>query len=624
VIPRILQHRGGDFDLYVPLSFAPADLAPQMRNRKYVDVLARMKPGVTVAKAEADLASIAGRLSAQYPSAYPREFGFSLDATLLAGNVAGDLRTPLLVLIAAVGALMLIACANVSSLLLARAVLRRREMTIRAALGAGRARAVRQLLSESVVLAGAAAALGIGIAVAVLKLYNAYGPGEVLRVSGLALNGWVAAFAVAISAAASVLFGVAPALDAARIDLNEALKESSRGTSGRRRRLRQVLVGLEVAASVVLLTGAGLLTRSFVRLQQANPGFRAENVLTFQLVLPAAQYPQPEKRNVMFAAVLARLRALPGVVAAGAIDPLPFTGGDQGASIGIVGRQENPGAPQPVAGLRRTTPGYFEAMGIPLVRGRLFTAADTKGGPLVALIDQGVVQRYFPNHEDPIGQRLTGGEEGPATIVGVVGPVKQLDLAAAPQMAVYNPADQVTGLTLSVVMKTAGDPLALLAAARREVAAVDPNVPVARSATMEQRLADSLARQRIAVELMNVFAVLAGLLAAIGIYSVLSYLVDQRRREVAIRMALGARSGQVVKLVTTQGAWPVGLGLVVGLAGALAATRLLKTLLFDTSAADPLVFAGAAMLLVAVALIAMAIPARRATTVDPVVALRDE
>jgi len=624
VVRPILQYRGGNWDLFVPLAFQPSDLAPPMRNRKFVDVLARMKAGVTLQQAEADLASIASRLSTQYASAYPREFGFSLDAVPLASNVAGDLRTPLLVLIGAVGALMLIACANVSSLLLARAVLRRREMTIRAALGAGRARVVRQLLSESVVLAAAAAVLGLGMAAVVLRLYDAYGRGDVLRVSGLELNGWVAAFAVAISAAASILFGVAPALDAARIDLNEALKESSRGTSGSRRRLRQTLVGLEVAASVVLLAGAGLLTRSFVRLEQASPGFRAENVLTFQLVLPVTQYPEQPRRNAMFDAVLDHLRSVPGVLAAGAADPMPFTGGNQGSSIGIVGREENAGAPQPIAGIRRATPGYFEAMGIPLLRGRYFTAADTKGAPPVALIDQGVVQRYFPNHEDPIGQKVTGGVEEPATIIGVVGAVKQLDLATPPQMAVYYPADQVSGFTVSVAIKTSSDPLAILPAARREVAAVDPNVPVARSATMEQRLADSLARRRIAVELMNAFAVLAGLLAAIGIYSVLSYLVDQRRREVAIRMALGARSGQVIRLVTAQGAWPVAAGMLVGLAGAFAATRLLKTLLYDTSPADPLVFAAAVALLIAVALIAMAIPARRATTVDPVVSLRDE
>lgn len=624
VIHPILQYRGGSWDLFVPLSFQPSEMAPPMRNRKYLDILARMKPGVSLTQAASDLTSIAGRLSTQYPAAYPRDFGFSLDAESLAGRIAGDLRTPLLVLIGAVGALMLIACANVSSLLLARAIARRREMTIRTALGAGRGRVIRQLLSESVALAAVAAAIGLAIAAGVLKLYEVYGPGDLIRVSGLSMNVWVAAFAIGISAAASILFGVAPALEAARVDLSEALKETTRGASGRRRRLREVLVAGEVAASLVLLAGAGLLVRSLVRLQETSPGFRAENVLTFQLVLPAAQYRDESRRSAVFDAVLDRLRAIPGVLSAGAIDPLPFTGGNNGSSIGIVGRHENPGDPQPIAGTRRTAPGYFESMGIPLIRGRRFTAADAKSAPLVAIIDEGVVRRYFPNNEDPVGHQLTGVTDGPATIVGVVGAIKQLDLAAPAQMAVYYPANQLSGFTLTVAMKTAGDPLAMLPAARREVAAIDPNLPISRSATMEQRLSDSLARRRISVQLMTLFAVLAGVLAAIGIYGVLSYLVDQRRRELAIRMALGARSGQVIRLVAAQGAWPVVVGVLAGLAGAFGATRLLKTLLYEVNATDPAVFGGVTAVLIVVALAAIAIPAGRATRVDPVVALRDE
>ncbi len=624
VIRPILPFRGGLHDVYVPLSFQPSDLAPPMRNRKFVDILARMAPGVTVAQANADLASIAGRLSSQYPDAYPKDFGFSLDARPLGDNVAGDLRTPLLVLITAVGALMLIACVNVSSLLLARAIARRKEITIRAAIGAGRGRLIRQLFSESIALAGAAALLGIGIAAGVLKLYELFGPGDVIGSWSVHLNLWVAGFAIALAAVASILFGVAPAIDAARVDLNEALKEGSRGSSGPRRRVRQVLVMVEVAISVVLLTGAGLLTRSFERLEQASTGFRAANVLTFQLVLPVAQYRDPAKQSAMFNGVADRLRTLPGVLAAGAIDPLPFTGNNTGSSISIVGKQQNPGEPQPIAGSRRVLPGYLEAMGIPLLRGRRFTNADGKGAPPVAIIDEGVVKRYFPNNEDPIGRQIVGAVQTPCTIVGVVGAVKQVDLASPPQMAVYYPADQFPGLALSMVVKTAGDPLALVPAARREVAAVDPDVPMSRVATMEHRLSDSLARRRLAVELMTVFAAMAGLLAAIGIYGVLSYVVDQRRRELAIRMALGARAGQVVRLVTAQGAWPVLAGIIAGLAGAFAATRLLATLLYEVSPRDPVVFAGVVGVLGVVALLAIAVPARRATTVEPVVALRDE
>jgi putative ABC transport system permease protein len=622
VIPAILGHMGTS-DLWAPLAFPPAELVPNARNQKQIAVLARLKPGVSPARAQADLTALAAKLSAEYPKAYPADFGFSLDLLPLAGRVAGDLRTPLLVLIAAVGALMLIACANVSSLMLARAVARRKEITVRAALGAGSARLMRQLLSESVALAFVAAVIGLSIAGGVLRIYEAYGPRDLIRVQGLAINRWVAAFTIAISAAASILFGLAPALESARVDLNDALKDTARGTSGGRRRLRQVLVSVEVAASLVLLTGAGLLVRSFARIEQTDPGFQAANVLTFHLVLPTAQYRDQAKRVALFDSVISRVRALPGVVVAGAIDTLPLSGNNGGRNLDIIGRKENPGEPQPIVGVRHVTPGYFEAMGIPLRRGRFITGADGKDAPLVAVIDETIAHRYFPK-EDPIGHQVSGPGDKPATIVGVVGAVKHIDLAAPPQIALYHATAQEPGYAMTFTVKTAADPLALLSAVRPEVAAVDPYLPVSRTVTMEQRLSDSLARRRIAVELMIVFAALAALVAAIGIYGVLSYLVDQRRRELAIRIALGAQAGQVVRLVTAQGAWPVAAGILAGLGGAFAATRLMQTLLFEVSPTDPMVFGGVVALLTLVAVTAVAIPARRATRVDPLVALREE
>lgn len=302
---------------------------------------------------------------------------------------------------------------------------------------------------------------------------------------------------------------------------------------------------------------------------------------------------------------------------------LPLSGNNGGRNLEIIGRKENPGEPQPIVSVRHVTPGYFEAMGIPLRRGRFITAADVKTTQPVALIDETIAHRYFPK-EDPIGHQVSGPEEQPLTIVGVVGAVRHSDLAEPPQIALYQAAAQEPGYTMTFTLKSARDPLGLLPAVRREVAAVDPYLPVSRSATMEQRLSDSLARRRIAVELMTVFAALAALVAAIGIYGVLSYLVDQRRRELAIRMALGARAGQVVRLVTAQGAWPVVAGIVAGLGGAVAATRLMQTLLFEVSPTDPIVLGGVVALLGLVAVAAIAIPAGRATRVDPVVALRDE
>jgi predicted permease len=300
-----------------------------------------------------------------------------------------------------------------------------------------------------------------------------------------------------------------------------------------------------------------------------------------------------------------------------------LSGSNGGRNLEIIGRKETPGDPQPIASVRHVTPGYFEAMGIPLRRGRFITAADVKNAQLVALIDETIAHRYF-SKEDPIGHQVSGPQDKPATIVGVVAAVKHNDLGEPPQIALYEAAAQEPGYTMTFTVKTAGDPLAILPAVRREVAAVDPYLPLTRSATMEQRLSDSLARRRIAVELMTVFAALAALVAAIGIYGVLSYLVDQRRRELAIRMALGARAGQVVRLVTAQGAWPVAAGILAGLGGAFAATRLMQALLFEVSPTDPIVFGGVVALLSLVALAAVAIPARRATRVDPVVALREE
>ncbi len=609
-------------DAWVPLAYAPADIGPAGRGRQSTDVIARMKPGVSLAQANAEMQTVAARIARENPQNYPPTFGYSLEVDPLAERVTGDLKTPLLVLIAAVGAVMLIACANVSNLLLARAVMRRKEMSIRAALGAGRGRVIRQLLTESVLLAVVAALLGMGLAYAAVYSFSNFGPREIVRNPNLGINFWVMGFTLLLSLAASVLFGLAPALEASRVDLNDALKESSRGSSGGRRLLRESMVALEVAASLVLLIGAGLLVRSFVRLERTDPGFRPDHLLTFQITLPPARYKGDTQLAAFQRTLLERMRTLPGVSGAGTTDALPFSGSDSAGSFGIAGRNPNPGDPTPVVGQRKATPGLLETLGVPLLRGRYFETKDDLGSPRVAMVNEQLVKKYFPN-ENPIGLKIsmTGGD---CEIIGVVGSVKHRDLAAEPNGGIYFPGLQMPAQGFSVALRTAGDPLNLATAVRREVSALDSNLPVARIATMEQRLADSVAQQRFSIQLMTGFAGIAAVLAAIGIYGVLSYLVDQRRRELGIRVALGAGPSSILGLVLRQGSIAVGIGLVVGIAGAFALTRLLSNLLYQVSATDPVVFGSVAAGLIVVALFAMSVPARRATRVDPLEALRHE
>ncbi|MGH9238731.1 MAG: ADOP family duplicated permease [Vicinamibacterales bacterium] len=612
-------------DLWVPLSFQPAEKEPATRGAKGLNVVGRLEPGVTMAAARQDLAAVASKLSELYPQAYPARVGFSLEATELASTVTGDLRQPLLFLLTAVGVLMLIACANVSNLIMARASARRKEMGVRAALGAGRVRMVRQLMSENLVIAAVSGALGVALASVLLTLFERYGPTGLVPVAGVGINGWVVAFAIGMSALASVLFGLLPALTAS-VGLRHVLKDSTRGASAGRRRFRESMVALQVAASFVLLIGAGLLTRSFLRVQQADPGFDAANVLTFELLLPIAQYSEPERRIAFYEAFRSRLEATPGVVSVGAADRIPFGGIQGGGSIQVVGHPVDPGAPQPMLRPARVLPGYFESLGVPLRRGRTFTSADTAASMPVAIIDEATARRFFREGEDPIGRQITGpGPNANATIVGVVGSVKRRDLVTAPEMSVYHAATQRAGTSMTFTVKTATDPLAMIAAIQHALAELDPYLPLTRTITMEERLADSMARSRLSVQLMVFFGLAALVLAATGLYGVLSYVVNQRRREVGIRVALGARPRQVLELVVAkQGLLPVVLGIVAGLAVATAASRLLTARLYEISPVDPVVYASVTGLLVLTSITALAVPARRAATVNPVIALREE
>jgi len=621
VIRPILDYRVAA-GLWMPLAFAPSETAPGTRSPHNIDVIGRLKPGGSIQEAGDEFRRIAAFIVEQYPNQASMDRGFSLDLEPLAEKQAGDLKTPLLVLIAAVGTLMLIACANVSNLLLARAMKRRREIGIRSALGASRLRLIRQLLTESLLLASIAGGAGTLLALCGLRLYAQFGPADLIHGARPSINAWVMGFSLFVSITASMLFGIAPALETSRIDLTEALKEGSRGSTVGRRLLRESMVAFEVCASLVLLIGAGLLVRSFVRLEHTSPGFQSEKVLTAFVSLPVAQYREPSQRAAFARAVLERVRSIQGVRSAATIDFLPYNGGPGSGGVEIAGHPRNPNEPQQIIWQTRASPGFFETLGIPLLRGRDIAASDEQGSP-AAVVDEITAEKLFPN-ADPIGMQITVPLAGSTfTVVGVVAATKSRSLSAPPEPRIYYFGPQVPFGSLAIVTKTARDPLALVSAVRHEVAALDSNLPVD-LLTMDQILADSLARQRFSIQLMTVFAALAGLLAAIGIYGVLAYLVDQRRREFGIRIALGARSADVLALVLRQGLVPVAAGLIAGIAGALGLTSLLKSMLYEVSATDPLIFGAVSIGLIAVSLAAMFIPAVRATRVSPLDALRHE
>lgn len=621
VIEPILEYRFRA-DVWTPLAFSPADLEPR-NGLKVIDVIGRLKTGVMLERAQAEFRGIAARMAEQNPIRYGKNMGFSVDLDPLAERQAGSLKMPLLVLMAAVGVVMLIACANISNLLLARATARRREVGIRTALGAARSRVVRQLLTESLLLSAIAGTAGVLLAMYGLRLYGRFGPPDLIRGAQPAMNGWVMAFSVLVSMAASVLFGLGPALETSSLNLTAALKEGSRGSSGGGRFLRESMVVAEVAASLILVIGAALLVRSFIRLERADPGFRPEQLLTVQIALPATLYKQPAQRLEFQNSLLERVASLPGVKSVAAAEYIPFVSGFGEGPFEIVGHPRDPSAPSPVVVQSRASAGYFETMGIPILRGRGITRADDRGALPVAVVDETLVKKYFTDR-DPIGIEIQVPiPDVTCKILGIVGAVKYSDLAGMPLPTIYYSGPQLPSAKIGLAIKAERDPLSLVNPLRHEVAALDSSLPVA-TQTMQQALDDSLVRQRFSIQLMTVFAAVAALLAAMGIYGVLASLVDRRRREIGIRMALGARPADVLALVLRQGSLPVALGVALGVSGALGLTRLLTTLLYEVSATDPLTFTSVSSGLLAVGVLAMIVPARRASRVDPVEALRHE
>ena len=617
-------------ELWVPLAFTADDLATQ-RGAHYLRVYGRLRPGVTVDRADREMREIAARLDAAYPTANP---GWRAQVTSLRDSVVGDARRPLYALLGAVGLVLLMTCVNVASLLLSRAVARDHEIAIRVALGVNRLRLVRGVLAESLVLALAGGALGVALATWGVEALTRLAPTNLPRVEQVGVNPLILAFALAVSGLTGVVFGAAPSLQLLRRreDAGALAAGARGGTAGRvAQRWRQALVTAQVALAVTLVAGAGLLMKSLGRILATDPGFRPEGVLTFNLSLPDDGY-EPARVDAFAHNVEERLRSLPGVSDVGLVFGLPLTSSFSITVSSLDGRplpadeQERLGGQQ----LRFATPGYFRAIGMTLLRGRGFSEADRAGASPVAVINETAARAIFGG-EDPIGRHLSfgtrmglGGDRVNGEIVGVVRDVRDVALREPARGHVYFAHAQWPVGFLQPVVRTTGDPLALAEAARRAVAEVDPNVPVYQVRTVAQLLETSTARDRFLTLVLGVFALTALALAAVGIYGVVSHAVSQRIRELGIRLALGARTTDILRLVVRQGALLAGAGAGIGLVGTLFATRALRGLLHEVTPTDPPTLIAGTFVLVVVALAASYLPARRAARVNPVEALRHE
>src|SRR5256714_535201 len=610
-------------DAWLPMAFKPDETANDARGGHYINVVGRLKPGVTAAQARAELEVIASQLAKQYPDSNK---GWGIFMMPIRDYTVRDVKPVLYTLLGAVGCVLLIACANLANLLLARATARSREISIRAALGAGRGRLIRQLLTESVVLAVCGGIAGVLLARWGLDALLALAPTSLPRITEIHLDFGVLLFSLALSVVTGLLFGIAPALLAARADVNEALKQGTRGSTegGARGRLRSALVVIEVTFALVLLGGAGLLARSFMQLANVDPGFIPENATLMRLSLPQKKYGENDQQTAFANALLERMKNLPGVQAVGITHSMPLVG-DYVLGFNIEGRPHIDPADLPSTNYYSVTPDYFRAMGIRLIRGRVFTPQDEAKAPRVAIINETMAHQFFPN-EDPIGKRIniTNGPDTWREIVGIVADINQYGLDKATSAQSYEPFAQVPFSSLNVVIRTKGSPAALLGALRPAVYAVDKDQPVGIIRPLEEIMADSIARQRFAMTLLTVFSGVALVIAAVGIYGVMAYNVVQRTGEFGIRMALGAQQRDVLRLVLTQGGKLIGLGLVIGLLATLVASYAMRSILFNTSAYDPLTLMSITLLLAAVALVACFFPANRATKVNPIEALRTE
>ncbi|HXE30693.1 MAG TPA: ABC transporter permease [Terriglobales bacterium] len=611
--------------LWVPLALNRGSRIPNESDE--LAIIGRMKPGVTLAQAQADMDVMGKRLE----SARPNAAGwFRSRVTPLTRQAAGDTREPLLLLLAAVGLVLLIAASNVAGLLLTRSLARTRELTVRAALGAAGARLMRQVLTESLVLAAAGGAVGVGLAEGAIRAVQALAPAGIPRLGEAGLDFRVLAFALAVMVVTGLLFGLAPALGARRDNLAGALRDGGRraGVAPSVRRMRNALLVAQIALALVVVISTGLLARTLVRLLQVDPGFQAAHALTFQLTLPGEQYPDQAHIVRVYQNVLERLRALPGVRAAGVTETVPMDGATESTTIRMSDHPATSSMDIPVANYTMVSPGYFAAVGTAIVRGRGFLDSDSASSRPVAVVNAALARKYWPG-QDAIGKRIAprGAAFPDETIVGVAADVKQLSLREAPPPEMYVPYTQKVWpplLTMNVVLRGNGSADGLAARARDAVHAVAPELPVAGVRTLDGIVDDSLAPARFAIFLLSAFAGIALLLAAVGMYGVIAYNVAQRTPELGVRIALGARPGSLFQMVLAQGGRIAGWGVGLGLVAALGVSRLLRGFLYGVRETDPLTFAGVAILLALVALVACYLPARRAMRVDPMVALREE
>jgi len=618
-------------EILVPLQLAPN--AAQVRGHEDYNIIGKLKPGVSLEKARAEMATITARLRRNFPEVYPANGGLTFAIVPLLEQVVGNVRRPLLVLLGAVGCVLLIACANVANLLLSRAVGRQREIAVRTAVGASARRIVRQLLTESVLLALAGGALGVLLAIASLHWIHVLGPKSVPRLNEVGIRVDALGFTFLVSMCSGILFGLAPALRVVHLDLVTQLKSTSRGWAGaigprgHGNNLRRILVISELALSLMLLIGAGLLLRSFALLEKVSPGFNPANVLTLELTMTGDKYKGPQLVRATYHQLWDRLERLPGVTAAGGVSSLPLSEIFAWGPITVEGRVPPPGEKFINADERLVGGHYFEAMQIPLLQGRLFNEQDTPTSPQVVLVDEYMALQLWPG-QDPLGKRISFGDltQTPAwaTVVGVVGRVKQYMLDSDSRIALYLPQSQHAGRAMNVVVKSRSDPAALTSAVKHELHELDRDLPMYGVRTMSQRVDESLARRRFSTLMLGLFASLALALAAIGIYGVMTYLVSQGTREIGIRMALGATQRGILALVIRQGMVLTLAGVGIGLVGALLFTRLMSSLLFGVGATDPPTFAAIALLLTLVALAASYLPAQRAARTDPMVSLRSE
>ena len=618
-VPRVDNWKA---QLWVPIAF-PSEEAQSRAH--YLEVIARIKPGITLKQAQAEMETIAARLAQQYPETNTR---IGTVVSPLHEEVVGDIRPALLVLLGAVGFVLLIACANVANLLLARAAVRQKEIALRLALGASRSRLTRQFLTESVLLATLGAAVGLMFAVAGLRILKTFIPDTISQADSIGIDARVLLFTALVAVITGLIFGLAPAAQASNFNLNETLNEGGRGAAegSKGARLRGLLVITEVAVSFVLLIGAGLLINSFIHLRNLDPGFRADHLLTAKIDLSEVKYPDQVHRTPFLDEVLRRVRALPGVQSAAIAGNLPLTYNGDSMYIAVEGIPDPPPDQQLDVIYRTIGPGYFSTMGISLVRGRDFTDRDTTETSYTVVVSEKLAQHFWPG-QDPIGKRLKPGDTKSdipwREVIGLVKDVRQNDFLAAPKMQMYMSYRQLKDLAPNaLVVRTGVEPMSLATALRNAVWAVDKDQPVSNIDTMEQIVAGAVARQRFSTMLLGVFATLALMLAAVGIYGVMSYSVAQRTREIGIRMALGARRGDVLKMTVKQGLKLVMMGVAIGLVAAFVLTRVMASLLFGVSATDPITFVSIPLVLMSVAMLASYIPALRATKVDPMVALR--